>query len=132
MLTHKPSFQIVTHKYRTKIHNILITKNISYNIEKKVLSSNENLIFSDKDGNIVEQNTKENIFAFPQHDYTKKLISSQTKKKMTLTTTDLPILKVKNLKVWYPIKKGILKRVIDHVKAVNDIRKQREMKGFEE
>ena len=74
-----------------------------------------------KDGNIVEQNTKENIFAFPQHDYTKKLISSQTKKKMTLTTTDLPILKVKNLKVWYPIKKGILKKVIDHVKAVNDI-----------
>lgn len=74
-----------------------------------------------KDGNIIEQNTKENIFNDPQHDYTKKLISSQSKKKITLTKTALPILKVKNLKVWYPIKKGILKKVIDHVKAVNDI-----------
>ena len=31
------------------------------------------------------------------------------------------ILKVNNLKVWYPIKKGILKKVVNHVKAVNNI-----------
>ena len=74
-----------------------------------------------KNGEIVEQNTNENIFYNPKNEYTKKLISSQTKKKVVFSTTSSPILKVKNLKVWYPIKKGILKRVIDHVKAVNDI-----------
>ena len=74
-----------------------------------------------KDGHIVEQNTKENIFSKPQHYYTKKLISSQTKKKMIIQKSSLPILKVNNLKVWYPIKKGILKRVVSHVKAVNNI-----------
>ena len=74
-----------------------------------------------KDGNIVEQNTNKNIFLSPQHNYTKELISSQTKKKITLKSKSLPILKVKNLKVWFPIKKGILKKVIDYVKAVNDI-----------
>ena len=74
-----------------------------------------------KDGHIVEQNTKENIFSKPQHDYTKKLIFSQTKKKIIIQKSSLPILKVNNLKVWYPIKKGILKRVVNHVKAVNNI-----------
>ena len=37
-----------------------------------------------KDGNIVEQNTKEKIFTDPQHEYTKELISSQTKKKVIM------------------------------------------------
>ena len=74
-----------------------------------------------KDGKIVEQNTKNNIFSDPKHSYTKELILSQTKKKISLSTSTTPILNVKNLKVWYPIKQGILKRVIDHVKAVNDI-----------
>ena len=74
-----------------------------------------------KDGRIVEQNTKNNIFINPQHNYTKELISSQAKKKEKSLIKSLPILKVKDLKVWYPIKKGILKRVINHVKAVDNI-----------
>ena len=74
-----------------------------------------------KDGNIVEQNTKEKIFTDPQHEYTKKLISSQTKKKMVAAKSSLPVLQVKNLRVWFPIKKGFLKKVIGHIKAVNDI-----------
>ena len=74
-----------------------------------------------KDGKIVEQNTNKNIFTSPQHEYTKKLISSKIKMKKTLNTKTSPILKINNLKVWYPIKKGILKRVIDNIKAVNDI-----------
>jgi len=69
-----------------------------------------------KDGNIVEQNTKENIFLYPQHNYTKKLISSQTKKKMIVAKSTSPILQVKNLRVWFPIKKGILKKVVTTLK----------------
>ncbi len=74
-----------------------------------------------KDGLIVEQNTTEKIFTEPKHHYTKELISSQTKKKIFSLNSSPSILKVDNLKVWYPVKKGLLKRVTDHVKAVDSI-----------
>ena len=74
-----------------------------------------------KNGEIVEQNTKENIFTKPEHPYTKELISVQAKKKISISSTGQSILQVANLKVWFPIKKGILRRVIDHVKAVNNV-----------
>ena len=74
-----------------------------------------------KDGEIVEKNTKENIFSKPQHPYTKILISSQAKKKSTATNQNDLILKANRLKVWYPIKKGFLRRTVDYVKAVESI-----------
>jgi len=36
-------------------------------------------------------------------------------------TTDTPLLEVKNLKVYYPIHGGVMRRVVDHVKAVDDV-----------
>ncbi len=74
-----------------------------------------------KDGEIVEKNTKKNIFSKPQHPYTKILISSQAKKKSTATDQNDLILKANRLKVWYPIKKGFLRRTVDYVKAVDSI-----------
>ena len=74
-----------------------------------------------KDGEIVEKNTKKNIFSKPQHPYTKILISSQAKKKSTATNQNDLILKANRLKVWYPIKKGFLRRTVDYVKAVDSI-----------
>ena len=74
-----------------------------------------------KNGKIVEQNINEKIFNDPQHEYTKELIGfKHIKKRKKILTTKI-ILEVKDLKVWYPIKKGILRRTIDHVKAVNSI-----------
>ena len=72
-----------------------------------------------KDGYIVEQNTKENIFDNPQHEYTKELISSKNFLKPKQAFNKKEILKIQDLKVWYPIKKGLLKRVVDYVKAVD-------------
>ena len=74
-----------------------------------------------KDGIIVENNTKENIFFNPQHEYTKKLVNFQNKKKNSKTLGSKKILEVNKLKVWYPIKKGILRRIVGHVKAVDSI-----------
>ena len=74
-----------------------------------------------KEGKIVEKNTKENIFANPQHSYTKILISSKPKKKSTTIDHINSILKINRLKVWYPIKKGLLRRTVDHVKAIDSI-----------
>ena len=52
---------------------------------------------------------------------TKKLISSNTKKKVNANSIQDEILRVDNLKVWYPIKKGILKRTVNYVKAINNL-----------
>ena len=74
-----------------------------------------------KDGEIIEKNFTENIFSNPQHSYTKELITSQTKKKVFENHGDNSILQINKLKVWYPIKKGILRRTIDYVKAIDSL-----------
>ena len=74
-----------------------------------------------KDGIIVENNKKENIFFNPQHEYTKKLVNFQNKKKNNIRSGSKKILETNKLKVWYPIKKGILRRTVDYVKAVDSI-----------
>ena len=74
-----------------------------------------------KNGKIVEQNNIDEIFNNPNHEYTKELISAQAKSKNNQISDLKPILKTKDLKVWYPIKKGILRRVVGHVKAVDGI-----------
>tara|TARA_B110000263_G_C15279722_1_gene497743 strand:+ start:30 stop:1622 length:1593 start_codon:yes stop_codon:yes gene_type:complete len=74
-----------------------------------------------KDGKIVEKNTKEQIFNNPKHEYTKKLIDFKNLKREKKQNNIKKILEVKNLKVWYPIKKGILRKIVDHVKAVDSI-----------
>tara|TARA_Y100000590_G_scaffold127305_1_gene145539 strand:- start:5918 stop:7507 length:1590 start_codon:yes stop_codon:yes gene_type:complete len=74
-----------------------------------------------KDGIIVENNTIENIFNKPKHEYTKKLITSEAKEKQKKDNQKKLILETKNLRVWYPIKKGIFRRTINHIKAVDSI-----------
>ena len=74
-----------------------------------------------KEGEIIEKNFTENIFSNPQHSYTKELITSQTKKKVFENHGDNSILQINKLKVWYPIKKGILRRTIDYVKAIDSL-----------
>ena len=74
-----------------------------------------------KNGLLIEQNTKNEIFSNPQNNYTKELIYSKAKKKEFVKQTTKKVLEVNNLKVWYPIKKGILKKTTDYVKAVDNI-----------
>ncbi len=74
-----------------------------------------------KNGKIVEQNTKENIFFNPQDQYTKELISLQNQTRIESNLDSNTILKIENLKVWYPVQKGILKRTINYVKAINNL-----------
>jgi len=78
-------------------------------------------IYVMKDGKIIESGAKSEIFINPKEDYTKQLVSFQNKKRQNAEVKSLAILKIKNLKVWYPIKKGIFKKTIDYVKAIEDI-----------
>ena len=91
--------------------------------------------FSDKvavmnAGKIVEFGDTEKIFSKPKHAYTKKLIDSEPKgNPVKISKNTISYVSTKNLRVWFPIKKGILKRTVDHIKAVSDISIQIK-KGF--
>ncbi|HEX8596094.1 MAG TPA: ABC transporter ATP-binding protein [Pseudomonas sp.] len=72
-------------------------------------------------GCIVEQASCEELFRSPQHAYTKTLLSAEPSGGPADNPPGAPLLEVEDLRVWFPIKKGLLKRTVDHVKAVDGI-----------
>lgn len=73
-------------------------------------------------GHIVEQGETEKIFTKPSHDYTKHLLSAEPKGTPPKNDDSAPIiLEAKDMKVWFPIKKGLMRKTVDHVKAVDGI-----------
>ena len=77
-----------------------------------------------QDGKIVENTACQQLFNFPQHPYTKKLLAALPNLKNCLQHSKpekLSLLKVSEFKVYYPIYKGFLKRVVDYVRAVDGV-----------
>jgi len=73
-------------------------------------------------GEIVEQGKVSDIFAHPQHPYTQRLLASEPKGAPLPYATDAQVaVACEKLKVWFPIKKGLLARTSGYVKAVDDI-----------
>ncbi len=71
-------------------------------------------------GEIVEQGPTAQIFANPQHPYTQKLLAAEPKGRPEPVPADAPeIAHTENLRVWFPIHRGFLRRVTGHIKAVN-------------
>ena len=74
------------------------------------------------DGEIVEANSAAELFRRPRHAYTKMLLEAEPKGLPLRKNDALPdVVSCKNLKVYFPIKKGLLKRTVDYVRAVDDI-----------
>ncbi len=73
-------------------------------------------------GKIVEDGATEDIFTKPQHAYTKQLLAAEPKGDPPPPNDKAPVVvETDNLKVWFPIKRGLLRRTVDHVKAVDGL-----------
>jgi len=73
-------------------------------------------------GEIVEQGTTKDIFSAPAHDYTRHLLSSEPTGAPNVPPADAAtVMQAENLKVYFPIKAGILRRTVDYVRAVDGV-----------
>ena len=75
-----------------------------------------------KHGQIVEEGEVERVFTAPEHPYTQALLAAEPKPDPAPARPDAPIIvKADDLKVWFPIKRGILRKVVGHIKAVDGV-----------
>ena len=73
-------------------------------------------------GQIVEQGRIDDLFSNPKHPYTERLLTAEPKGKPVTAPASAPVIMCSDyLKVWFPIKAGVLRRTVDHIKAVDGI-----------
>src|SRR6476619_6166166 len=73
-------------------------------------------------GKIVEHGEVERVFTAPEHPYTQALLAAEPKPDPAPPCPDAPVvIETKDLKVWFPIKRGVLRKVVGHIKAVDGV-----------
>jgi microcin C transport system ATP-binding protein len=75
-----------------------------------------------KDGAIVEHGDVGAVFGAPQHAYTRHLIAAQPKGPPPVANETVPaIMSAEHLKVWFPIRRGVIRRTVGYIKAVDGV-----------
>ena len=77
-----------------------------------------------KQGKLVEFGETKQVLSKPEHAYSKKLLASVPEnlpKRETSYIQTEALVTTNNLDVFFPIRKGVFQRVVDHVRAVDDV-----------
>src|SRR6201994_2626939 len=75
-----------------------------------------------KEGGIVERGPVEQVFTTPKHPYTRALLAAEPNPDPAPPRPQSPVMiSADNLKVWFPIKRGLLRKTVGHVKAVDGV-----------
>ena len=75
-----------------------------------------------QEGRIVEQGPTQTVYASPREAYTVDLLSAEPAQKPPVDLSASPtVLEAEHIRVWFPVRKGILRRTVDHIKAADDI-----------
>jgi microcin C transport system ATP-binding protein len=73
-------------------------------------------------GKVVEAGKTAEVFAQPKHAYTRHLMSAEPKGRPPTPNPQAPVvLETQDLKVWFPIKRGLMRRTVDYIKAVDGL-----------
>ncbi|MYB34602.1 MAG: ABC transporter ATP-binding protein [Gammaproteobacteria bacterium] len=111
---------------QSRILSLLKALQSSENLGILLITHDLNMVrkFADRimvmhNGRLVEKGKTETVFAHPQHAHTRELIEAEPPVRVSPEEPAESILSGENVKVWYPVKRGLLKRTVGHIKALN-------------
>ncbi|HTR12865.1 MAG TPA: ABC transporter ATP-binding protein [Roseiarcus sp.] len=103
---------------QTKLGMAMLFITHDLNVVRKIA---DDIIVMQK-GAIVEAGRMAEVFANPQHAYTRALLAAEPKGDPPPADKSAPMIAgAKDLRVWFPIKRGLLRRTVGYVKAVDGV-----------